>query len=140
MNYMKNLFKNKKITEIIKYIIAGILTTCVSYSVYWFLCYVVKLNPNISNIISIICSVLFAYIINKIFVFNSITNNFKKLILEVIAFVFSRSFTIIIEIGGIFLLVTIFKYDAMYSKILISIIIILLNYIISTCFVFNSNS
>lgn len=136
MDYIMKLFKTKNLKKLIKYTIAGILTTFVSYTIYGLLYYIIRIEPNISNVISIICSVIFAYVINKIFVFKSITINLKSLIIEVFEFVLARSLTIIIEICGVFLLVTLLKYDAMYSKILINIINVILNYIISSLFVF----
>lgn len=133
---IKKQLLNEKVAEIIRYIIIGGLTTAVSFSVFWILCYMVGIETNLSNIISIICAVIFAYITNKIIVFRSKTHGPKELIKEAASFVFARGITIITEIGGVFLLVTVLHNPPMLSKVSVSVIIIILNYIISRFWVF----
>ena len=64
-----------KYEEVFNYLIVGTLTTFVSLTTYY-ICIIIFLNPNkavelqIANVISWICSVTFAYITNRKFVFN----------------------------------------------------------------------
>ncbi len=133
---ISNLLKNEKIMKLFRYLVIGVLTTCVSFSIFWILCYPVKLDPNLANILSILCAIIFAYFTNKIFVFRSHSNSTLELLKEAISFVISRGFTILVEVGGVFLMVNILKLDPMLSKVMLSVIVIVLNYIISHFFVF----
>ena len=57
----------KKYEEIINYLIVGVLTTLVSIGTYGLFAKIIGINYLISNIISWVVSVAFAYITNKIF-------------------------------------------------------------------------
>lgn len=133
---IKKLLSNEKLMKLVRYLIIGVLTTGVSFSVFWVLCYPLNVEPNLSNIVSIICAIIFAYFTNKSFVFRSKTNTFRESLREAISFGLSRGFTIVVEVSGMFLLVTILRVDAMLSKVLISVLVIILNYVISQFFVF----
>ena len=132
---IKSIYLKHK--EIIKYIIFGILTTIVNLITYYLLVLTV-LNPNkpvelqITNIISWIISVTFAYITNRIYVFNSKNNKIK----ELLTFYSSRLTTLFIDMMLMFILVTKLNLNDKIIKIIVSIIIIILNYIISKLFVF----
>ena len=66
--------KNK---EIINYIIVGALTTFVSVLSYWLFRFIIK-DYIILSILSWICAVTFAYITNRLFVFESRNNRKTK--------------------------------------------------------------
>lgn len=131
-----------KYKEIINYLIFGILTTIISLITYYLLILTI-LNPNnpielqISNIISWIFSVTFAYITNKKYVFNSKKTNIKK---EILKFYSSRLSTLFIDIILMFIFVTILKLNDKIIKLIVSIIIITLNYILSKLIVFKKRT
>lgn len=122
----------KKYEEIINYLIFGVLTTLVSIISYFIFSKIFGVYYLISNIISWILSVLFAYITNKLYVFKS--NN--KIIKELINFFSSRIFTFIVDMMMMYILVSILKLDDMLVKIIVQIIVIVLNYVLSKLFVF----
>lgn len=130
----------KKYEELINYLIVGVLTTLVSLLTYYILVFTV-LNPEnalelqIANIISWICSVAFAYITNRIFVFKS---KAKKVFKEMISFVNSRILTLLLDMGTMFLMVTCIGINDKISKLIVQIIVIVLNYVFSKIFVFKS--
>ncbi len=133
--------KNKeKILEVIRYFIVGILTTVVSLITYYGLTSTV-LNPNnalslqIANIISWVISVIFAYITNRVFVFKSQNKNKLK---EFTSFVSSRVITLLMDMGIMFLGVTIFAINDKFIKLVSQGIVIVANYIFSKLFVFNN--
>lgn len=134
---IKNLYSKYK--EIIKYLIYGILTTIISLLTYYLLVITI-LNPEnsielqIANIISWITSVTFAYITNKIYVFDSKNKNIIK---EVSKFYLSRIFTLLIDMTIMFIFVTRLNLNDKIIKIIVQIIIIILNYILSKLLVFN---
>lgn len=125
-----------KYQKIVKYLITGVLTTLVNYIVFFVLYYIANLNSTFSNSIAVGCAVIFAYVTNKIFVFESRTPSMLTMLREAIAFVASRGFTIALEIGGVFLLLEVLKFNAMISKIFISIFVVVINYFISRFLVF----
>ena len=133
---MNNIYiKNK---EIINYLIFGILTTVVSLATYYALVLTIldAKNPielQIANVISWITCVTFAYITNKLYVFEK-TN--KPLIKEMIEFYTSRLLALFIDMSIMFIGVTILNINDSIIKLLNQIIIITVNYIISKLFVF----
>lgn len=138
MNKLINIYK--KYQEIINYLIVGVLTTLVSIFTYFILSLILDINNNIlfifANIISWICAVVFAYITNKKFVFNSTTSNRKEEIKIFSMFVSSRITTLLIELIFMFLTVKVLLLNDKISKVIAQIIVIILNYIISKIFVF----
>lgn len=152
---MKKLFYKYK--EIIVYIIFGILTTFVSWGSYAIFVNSFLFSVAVANVISWICSVAFAYFTNKIWVFESKSWKLKTVIKEATAFVSSRAITGVIEIFGVPLLVStgfdnlflklareynismkFFHTEGIYSKIAFAVIIIILNYVFSKLFVFQT--
>ena len=89
-------------------------------------------------IIAIIAAWIFAYITNKIYVFESTTNNLKELMKEIVSFVGCRLATAIIEMLLMNLFVTIWKFDYMLMKIIVNIIIIILNFVFSKLIIFKN--
>ena len=138
MNKLINIYK--KYQEFINYLIVGVLTTLVSIFTYFILSLILDINNNIlfifANIISWICAVVFAYITNKKFVFNSTTSNRKEEIKLFSLFVSSRITTLLIELIFMFLTVKVLLLNDKISKVIAQIIVIILNYIISKIFVF----
>ena len=127
----------KRYEEIIKYLIFGVLTTFVALSSYY-LCTKTFLNVEkpvelqIANIISFILAVIFAYVTNRIYVFKSKKTNIIK---EFLNFATSRLATLFIDMGFMFIFVSVLNYNDQIIKILDQIIIIL-NYILSKFLVF----
>lgn len=128
----------KKYEEIINYLIIGVSTTIVSLLTYY-LCVYTFLNPEdalqlqIANIISWIVSVTFAFFTNRSFVFKSKNKNILK---EATTFVGSRVTTLLIDMGLMFLFVTLLGFNDKIIKIVVQVIVIVLNYILSKLFVF----
>ena len=137
---MKKVFElYKKYSEIINYLIVGVLTTLVSIVIYAVFTKLFHVNYMISNIISWICSVSFAYITNKKFVFKSKCDSNKKLLIEIYQFFKYRIFSLVIDVFLMYLFVEVFNIDDMISKVIVQFIVIVLNYVFSKLFVFNKN-
>lgn len=125
-------FKNK---EIINYVIVGGLTTLVSIGSYWAFRFIIK-NYIILSIISWILAVLFAYVTNRIFVFESKS---KNIIEEATKFFGSRLATLGVEVTLMMLFVSVLKINDMVSKIILQIVVLVLNYVLSKLFVFKKD-
>ena len=119
--------------EVWNYLIVGGLTTLVSLTSYGLCSKVIHLNYIVSNIISWIASVIFAYFTNRWFVFHSKNQNKVK---EFISFTGSRVFTLLLDTGLMVLLVELIKIDDLIAKILVQVVIVIANYVISKLIVF----
>lgn len=134
---MKKLTETaKKYAQIIRYVVTGGCTTLVNLGVFALLYEVLHLDVTVSNVISIAVAILFAYAVNKIFVFRSRTERWQELLSEAAKFIGMRLTTMAIEVGGVFLFVNILGQDAMLGKVETQVVVLVLNYVISKCIVF----
>lgn len=128
----------KKYEEIINYIIVGGCTTVVSLGSYY-ACVFTIFDPNnavllqAANIISWILAVTFAFWANRKFVFKSKS---KEVLKEAYKFYGARLLTLFMEMGLMFLTVTVLHFNDKIMKIVSQILILILNYIISKFLVF----
>ena len=139
MKKIKLLYKKYK--EIINYIIVGGMTTVVGLGIYYILVISVldPLKPvelQIANICSWIGAVAFAYFTNRKFVFESQNQNKVK---EASQFILSRVATLFIDMGGMFLGVTLCKINDKLSKLIVQIVVIVVNYLLSKLIVFKKD-
>ena len=118
------------------------INTIISLSVY-FICVNTFLNAEVAlelqfaNIISWIVGVTFAYVTNRIFVFKSKS---KDVLNEAISFVLSRIATLLIDMGIMFLFVTLLHQNDTLFKIISQIVVIVSNYVFSKLFVFKNGN
>lgn len=126
----------KKYQSLISYAIFGVLTTIVNIVTYN-VCYSkIGIGNTVSNVIAWILAVAFAYVTNKIWVFDSKSWKWSVLKREVTAFVSCRLATGIMDIVIMFLCVDIMDMPAMLMKLLSNILVIILNYIFSKLIIF----
>lgn len=119
--------------ELWNYLIVGALTTVVSIGSYSIFSKLLKINYLISNVLSWVVSVIFAYFTNRWFVFHS---KEKKKFKEFITFVSSRVLTLLLDSCLMIVGVDYLKIDDLLTKILVQIIIVISNYILSKLIVF----
>ena len=129
----------KKSKEIFGYLFFGALTTVVSITSYAFFNMTMSMNELIANVWSWILAVLFAFVTNKIWVFNSPTSTFKELIKQMFTFFGGRVATLVVEEFILLVFVTMLHFESMVVKIVAQIVVVILNYIISKMFVFKKN-
>lgn len=121
---------NKK--EILYYVIFGVLTTGINILTYQILS-VAGVTTLTANGIAWILSVLFAYVTNRKYVFDSHSEN---RIQECLKFYGSRLSTGILDMAGMWMLVDVVHLPGMVSKIAMNVVVIVFNYIFSKVFVF----
>jgi putative flippase GtrA len=129
----------KKYKEQILYLIFGGLTTLVNVITY-FVCRKLNASVTLSTIVAWFVAVLFAYITNKLFVFESKCEGSAQLLHEIIGFFGCRLFTGLLDLGIMYVSVDILNFNELVMKILSNIIVIALNYIFSKLVIFNRNS
>ena len=119
--------------ELILYLIFGILTTIVNIVVYLIFAKFLNIDYIISNIFAWFFSVLFAYVTNRIWVFERKTNNIIK---EATLFYGGRVFSGVLDTGLMYLFIDILFIDDFISKIIIQVIVVIVNYVFSKFIVF----
>jgi len=138
MEKIKELIKKLFSREVILYGIFGILTTIINFVTFFILTHI-GLEENLSNILAIITSVLFAYFSNRKLVFNSTAITFKENLKEFYKFMLGRAFTMIFEMVGFYILFNILGVQELISKLVLTVIVIILNFFISKFFAFKKN-
>lgn len=134
--------KKSSIKEIVRYLVVGSLTTVVSLGCYYF-CVLTIFNPDnpvqlqISNIISWIASVTFAYFASRKYVFKSKNKNRFR---EMISFYIARVTTLIMDMLIMFIGVSLLHGNDKVVKLIVQVIVTVSNYIFSKIFVFNNKS
>lgn len=118
--------------ELFLYVVFGALTTIVNLIAYFALEYV-GVNYIISNILAWFISVLFAYITNRIWVFESRSPNIAK---EMVLFFGGRLFSGVLDTALLYVFIDILTLGNTFSKITVEIIIAILNYVFSKVIVF----
>ena len=115
------------------YVVFGTLTTLVNIVVYFLLDYVLGVNYIISNVVAWFLSVLFAYVTNRIWVFESKSPDILK---EMSLFFGGRIFSGILDTALLYLFIDILMIGDATSKIIVEIIIVVVNYVLSKLIVF----
>ena len=161
MEKIKELFIKYK--EIILYVVFGVMTTLVNWVVYalteplfkamfhgddvMFNLFGMAITYTtfaifLANFIAWVAGVLFAFVTNKIWVFESKSWKPRVALKEFWLFVTARLITGVLEWFGVPLLVAIglnqplFGIDGFLAKIIVSVIVIILNYVFSKLIIF----
>lgn len=108
----------------------------VNFAVYYPLYNFAKWDPTVSNVIAWAVSVAFAFFTNKPFVFGSHDWRGRTVLQEASKFVSARVLSGLFETACIFVLVTLMMLDGNIVKIIVSVAVVILNYIASKLLVF----
>ena len=124
--------------EMISYILCGLATTAVSYGMYFFVRIFFRADYGIlvAQVISWIAAVLFAYVVNKIFVFDSPGWDQKTLLREFIPFLTARLLSFGFDTLFVYLTVGVFRWNEPLMKLLSNIVVLLANYFASKFIIF----
>lgn len=140
----------KKYEELILYVVFGGLTTLVNFIAFWLLNKTIgEAAYLVNNVIAWFVAVVFAYITNKLWVFDSKSWKFKVLLKEVPEFFLARVFSLLVEEGGLWLFIEKMGFDAfsftilgfevtgkLIAKIVLAVIVVILNYFFSKFVIF----
>ena len=135
---LKGLYLEYK--EIINYLVFGVLTTVVSFVSYFIFAKLLKIDEVVSSGLSWFCSVLFAYITNRIFVFESTANTKKAFLKELVSFFMARIASgILCDVGTFAIMVKVLNINDVVSKIVTQVMVVIVNYVFSKFIVFKKN-
>ena len=127
---------NEKLREVVSYLIFGVFTTVISVAVFHVCFDIAGVSSFVSNIISWIVSVAFAYVTNRFFVFSDRATGVKGVICEALRFFSSRIGTLIIETLIIVITVDLLGFQGIVMKTVATVFVVILNYVFSKLFVF----
>ena len=128
-----------KYKEAVLYLFFGALTTLVNILSYTLLTKIFNIEYMLSNVTAWILSVLFAYITNKIYVFESKTQEKKELLKEIISFFVARILSLILDMIIMYIGISVLHINDLLIKILSNVLVIISNYFMSKIFIFNKN-
>ena len=143
INIIIKLFKKNKYTnmlvelyykykEVFDYLFFGVLVTIVNFVSYYIPSNIFHIDKIVSNVIAFVISVIFAYFVNKVYVFETPWDNLKGTIKELTSFIVSRIGTGLLCDILIFALMI----NDVISKITTQILVVVLNYVIGKFIVF----
>ncbi len=130
---IKSLFQ--KYRELISYVFFGGLTTVVSFGSY-FILNLLNCHYLVSQVVSWILAVAFAYVTNKKYVFEDKNSSKQGLIVQILMFYASRLFSFGVETLLLTGMVSGLEQNENLSKVIVSVITVVLNYFTSKLVVF----
>ena len=131
MNMQKNAMR-----EGIAYLIFGVLTTLVDYVISNALFYIAGMPSIPAQTIAWVAAVLFAFVTNKWWVFNSHTLVPSEVWKEFVSFVVCRIATFLFNLAALFVMADLMKMEFFICKLLISVVVVILNYVFSKILIF----
>ena len=125
--------------EILSYVFWGVMTTAVNYVSYTLLTELLHVHYLTSTVIAWIISVLFAYFVNKLFVFQS-KGWGRKALRELWQMVASRLFSLGLEMGILWLFVDALLCPHGVVKLIANVVVVIVNYVLSKFIIFRKTT
>lgn len=130
-----------KYKEIINYLVFGGLATVVNFVTYFIVARLMGIDEVLSSGISWFFSVLFAYITNKLFVFESKTDGIKAVLIEMGSFFLARIVSgILCDVGTFAIMVRVFNINDLFAKVVTQIMVVIVNYVFSKLIIFRKKN
>ncbi len=151
MDKIKALFKKLVNKETVTYVIFGVLTTLVNLLVFKGFDVLFKGKYYLfTNTIAWIAAVAFAYVTNKLFVFESKSWKLDVIKKEIPSFLGARIASYFVEQAGLWIFVELFHFDEkvfdfilvklsgkITAKLIIGVIVVVINYVLSKFIIFS---
>ena len=126
----------KKYKELLLYLFFVGLSFIVSIATYALFNVGMNINELIANVLSWIITVMFAFLTNRVWVFQSTTNGVAEFVKQMLVFYSGRVITLVVEEVILLVFITWLGFNSMLIKVIAQVIVILLNYVISKLVVF----
>ena len=130
----------RKHRELISYVFWGVMTTAVNYAAYFLLRNVFLVSLVAGNAAAWAVSVLFAYFVNKLFVFRSKDWAWRVALRELWQMVASRLFSLGLEMGILWLFVDKLHYNDAIVKLCANVVVVVVNYVLSKFIIFRKKT
>lgn len=122
--------------QVLMYLFFGVCTTLVNIIVYRVCSHGMNMPVTASTVIAWILSVLFAYITNRKWVFESRAAGLSEITKELVSFFAARLSTGLLDLAIMFVFAQKMQLNDMAVKIVSNVIVIILNYVLSKLVVF----
>ena len=122
--------------ELISYVFWGVMTTVVNYVTYFLLTEGLRVYYLTSNVIAWAVSVLFAYFVNKLYVFRSKDWAWRVALRELWQMVAARVFSGLLEQGILMLFVESLQCNDKIVKLFANVVVVIVNYVLSKWIIF----
>jgi len=126
----------KKYKEVILYLIFGVLATAVNIIAFWLCNDIINIDYKVSNIIAWIFAVIFAFVTNKIIVFESTNKSKKETTREAISFFIARLISLVADMIIMIIMIDVLKINSIVAKVVANIVVVIINYIFSKFIIF----
>lgn len=134
MELIKNLLIKHK--AFIMYAIFGVLTTLINMASYYVLYNMLSWSNMASTALAWFIAVVFAFVTNKKWVFDSQSMEAKVLLYELFSFFLCRIATGIFDMAVMYVAVDMMHANEMFWKLASNVIVILLNFVASKLIIF----
>ncbi|WP_265455578.1 GtrA family protein [Enterococcus sp. HY326] len=135
----KKILEDKGYWEILSYLFFGGATTVVNMGVF-FIANAFLHHYIVANTIAWFISVLFAFVTNKIFVFQTKSETAGQLVWEWLKFMFYRILSLGIDNGSLYVIVDVFKWNVIVGKLVSQVLVVVANYAFSKLFIFKKTT
>lgn len=125
-----------KYRELILYVVFGVLTTLVNWAAYWLLVDVLHVYFMAATFLSQILAILFAYVTNRRWVFESKVHGARAVAVEMMKFFAARGVSLVIDMLVMYVGVNMLLINDKIVKVASSVVVVIANYIFSKLFVF----
>ena len=122
------------------YILFGGLSFFISFTSYTLCIKFCNINALVSNVISWLLSVSFAYYTNRKWVFVSKEKSLRRIFFEVMKFFSGRILTLAIEEALLYTMISLNFIGYINAKLFTTFLVIIINYFISKFWVFDTKS
>lgn len=126
----------QKHRELVSYVFWGVMTTAVNYAAYFLLRNALLVPLVAGNVTAWAVSVLFAYFVNKLFVFRSQDWTWRVALRELWQMAASRLFTLGLETGILWLFVKKLLLNEFIVKLGANVVVVIANYVLSKFIIF----
>ena len=126
----------QKHREAVSYVFWGVMTTLVNYAAYFLLRSILHVPLVSTNTAAWAVSVLFAYFVNKLFVFESKSWAWRVAVRELWQMTASRLVSLGLETGILWLFVEELRCSEVIVKLCANVLVVVVNYVLSKFIIF----
>ena len=138
MEKLKQLWKKHK--ELILYVFFGGCTSLINIISYFACRELMHLPVVPADVLAWLVSVIFAYVTNKLFVFESKSWRLMLVLKEGAAFLAARVFSLGVDVAMLYVTVTVLGWWELPMKVLANVVVIVINYIFSKWIIFRKDA
>lgn len=136
---MKNSNQSQKFKEISLYLIFGVLTTGVNFLVFYITKDLLGLGLVLANSLAWLLSVIFAFVTNKKWVFESNNKSWQETLQEFVKFIFYRILSFGLDMGSLMAMVDYLRIGDYWAKLISQILVVVANYLFSKWLIFKKS-